>query len=77
MPRSDDPAPGSGADDDTPPSGEEAEAQRGETVMPLVWIGLGAAVVAVFLVVAVLYGGVGHAPHATASLPPSPVASGA
>jgi hypothetical protein len=65
------------ADDDMPPSGEEARAEREETLMPLIWIGLGAAAVAGFLVLAVVYSGVGRAPHATATLPSAPLVSGA
>ena len=37
--------------DDLPPRGEEARAQRRETVMPLVWLGLGLLVVIVFVAV--------------------------
>ena len=44
--------------EDEEPTGEEAEAQREETVMPLVWGGLGLAVVLGFVAWLVL----GHSP---------------
>jgi hypothetical protein len=34
---------------DLPPSGEEARAQRMQTIMPLVWLALGIVVIAVFV----------------------------
>jgi hypothetical protein len=39
-----------GTGDDVPPSGEEASAQRKQTVMPLVWLVLGAALAALFVI---------------------------
>jgi len=38
-------------DDDLPPTGDEAQAQRAQTAMPLVWAVLGLLVVLVFVLV--------------------------
>ncbi len=60
-----------GQDDDMPPSGEEARAQSRETVMPLIYIGLGVIAIVVFVAVMALYQGV---PFHQAPPPPPGVA---
>jgi hypothetical protein len=39
--------------DDVPPSGDEAEAQSEETLMPWIWGAIGVLVIAAFVVVAI------------------------
>ncbi len=48
--------------DDLPPTGDEAEAEAEETVMPLIWIGLGALVIILFLTLSLVYHGPGDKP---------------
>jgi hypothetical protein len=45
--------------DDLPPTGDEARAEARETVMPLIWIGLGVVVILLFLTLALCYQGPG------------------
>jgi hypothetical protein len=42
--------------DDTPPTGDEAKAQSRQTIMPLIWMALGALVILLFLVFAMQRG---------------------
>ncbi len=48
--------------DDLPPTGDEARAQRRETIMPLLWIGIGALAIIIFLTIALYYQGPGDRP---------------
>ncbi len=60
---------------DTPPTGEEARAQSRETTMPLIWMGLGALAILLFIVFAVLRGpgdGLVHDAPAAAANPGPP-----
>jgi hypothetical protein len=62
-------------DNDLPPTGDEAQAQRTQTVMPLIWAAIGLLVVLVF--VAVLASRRGPAPAADAASNPVPAAAAA
>lgn len=59
--------------DDLPPSGEEARAQQKATTMPLIWLVLGAAVVAVFLILLATRSPLQPSPNALPTkAPPAP-----
>lgn len=62
--------------DDQEPTGEEAEAQREETAMPLVWGGLGVLLIVGFIAAVIIGGNPGKTPThpviAPAEAPPTP-----
>jgi hypothetical protein len=51
--------------EDVPPTGEEARAQRRATSMPIVWLGLGLALMASFAIVLWMKFGIASAPHSS------------
>ncbi len=55
--------PSSADSNDTPPTGEEAKAQSRQTTMPLIWMGLGALVILLFVAFAMLRGPGDNAVH--------------
>jgi len=57
--------------EDVPPDGEEAREQRRATSMPVVWLGLGLAVIVAFTAILLMHFGVHHM-AAEASRPPAP-----
>ena len=59
--------PGTPSESDLPPEGGEAEQQRSEGVMPIVWIALGLIAVLLFVVFVIGGHGLGH------GAPPSPL----
>jgi hypothetical protein len=56
--------------EDLPPTGEEARAQRRETLMPLVWIAIGLVAIITFIAIMQAYHGKGDSP---ARFAPNPV----
>jgi len=50
--------PGTPSEDDLPPTGDEAQSERRQSVAPLIWLGLGFMVIALFIVTLVLLHGV-------------------
>jgi hypothetical protein len=68
-----------GDGDDLPPTGDEAREQRKETSMPIVWLGLGLAIMVVFAIILWMRFGVPHlaanaaAPPQSATNPPAKV----
>ncbi len=42
-------------EDDTPPTGDEARAQRRQTVMPLIWLALGIVAALAFVAFALMH----------------------
>ncbi|HEY5107672.1 MAG TPA: hypothetical protein VII73_13040 [Caulobacteraceae bacterium] len=60
-------------DDDLPPTGDEARAQRTATLMPLIWSALGLLVVIAFVMV--LLGRHGPPPTSDAASTPVPAAA--
>ena len=66
-------------DNDLPPTGDEAQAQRTQTVMPLIWAAIGLLVVLVFVAVLAEAPRPRRTPHQTQSQPrpPRPAAEAA
>jgi heme/copper-type cytochrome/quinol oxidase subunit 2 len=54
--------PGTPSENDLPPAGGEAERQRAQTTMPIVWIAMGIVVVVLFVIAVMVFGGHGHVP---------------
>lgn len=54
--------PGTPSEDDLPPTGEEAQSVRRQTVAPLIWLALGFVAIALFIVALVILHGVAPLP---------------
>jgi hypothetical protein len=54
--------PGTPSEDDLPPTGDEAQSERRQTVAPLIWLALGLVAIALFVVALVLLHGVAPLP---------------
>jgi hypothetical protein len=54
--------PGTPSEDDLPPTGEEAQSERRQTVTPLIWLALGLVAIALFIVALVILHGVAPLP---------------
>lgn len=54
--------PGTPSEDDLPPTGEEAQSERRQSVTPLIWLAMGFVVIALFIVAVVFLHGVAPLP---------------
>jgi hypothetical protein len=60
------------ASNDMPPTGEEARARSRQTVMPLIWMGLGALAILLFVAFAMLRGPGDNAVHGSPAAAANP-----
>jgi hypothetical protein len=54
--------PGTPSENDLPPTGGEAERERAQSTLPILWIATGIIVVMIFVVAVMVFGGAGHVP---------------